>query len=129
MARDLLASPTPRRIPLAEAARVAGLSKFHFLRLFRQAFGETPREFHTRLRLERACDLLEQRRDLTVSEVCFEVGFASLGSFSSLFARQIGTPPSSYRARHLVMIPERLVSRRIPGCFLLRFAPPSVSQF
>lgn len=128
-ARDRIAAEAAGPISLEEAAREAGLSKFHFLRMFRQVFGETPQEFRTRLRLARACDLLELRRDLTVTDVCMEVGFSSLGTFSSLFSRRIGVAPSAYRARSLAVVPERLVLRRIPGCFLLRFGAGSFSQF
>ncbi len=127
MARDLLASPG--EVSPGEAARRAGLSRFHFLRVFRQAFGETPHEFRTRQRLARACDLLERRRDLTVTDVCLEVGFSSLGSFSTLFARHLGEPPSAYRARRVVQVPGQLVVHRVPFCFLARFGGPSLSQF
>lgn len=128
-ARDRIAANATGAISLEDAAREAGLSKFHFLRIFRQVFGETPQEFRTRLRISRACDLLEWRRDLTVTDVCLEVGFSSLGSFSSLFAKRVGVAPSAYRARSLVVVPERLVLRSIPGCFLLRFGGGAFSQF
>lgn len=120
-ARDFLASSPQEAISLAEAARKAGLSRYHFLRVFQQAFGETPHDFRTRLRIDRACDLLEHRRDLTVTDVCMEVGFSSLGSFSALFARRVGEPPSAYRARRIVQVPERIALRRVPCCFLIRF--------
>jgi transcriptional regulator GlxA family with amidase domain len=73
-------------------ASVAGLSKYHFARSFEAAYGETPIRYLTRRRIERAQDLLRSA-NLTVTEVCTLVGFASLGSFSSRFA-QPGTSRS-----------------------------------
>lgn len=110
------------------AARVAGLSSFHFLRLFRRAFGETPHAFRTRVRLERACDLLRARRDLTVTEVCLAVGFASPGSFSSLFARHLGRPPAAYQRRYWSLPHASRIELLVPFCFLQRWAP-ALSQF
>jgi AraC-like DNA-binding protein len=127
VARDQLAAGAD--LPLAGAARAAGLSRFHFLRLFQQAFGETPHEFRTRLRLDRARMLLEYRRDLTVTDVCLEVGFQSLGSFSALFARHVGEPPSRYRSRRVVVVPAQIAFHRVPYCFLVRFGATPLPQF
>ena len=110
------------------AARVAGLSRFHFLRLFTQVFGETPHAFRTRRRLERACDLLRDRRDLTVTEVCLEVGFASPGSFSSLFRRHLGRPPADYQRRYWALPHEARLGSFVPWCLLRRWSP-ALSQF
>jgi transcriptional regulator GlxA family with amidase domain len=79
-------------------ARVALMSAGHFSRSFRAAFGETPYSYLMTRRIERAKALL-RRGDLTVTEVCFEVGCTSLGSFSSRFTELVGESPSSYRAR------------------------------
>lgn len=79
-------------------ARVALMSPGHFSRSFRAAFGETPYSYLMTRRVERAKALL-RRGDLSVTEVCFEVGCTSLGSFSSRFTELVGESPSAYRAR------------------------------
>jgi transcriptional regulator GlxA family with amidase domain len=110
-ARDLLAE-TPASVD--QAAREAGMSPFHFIRQFERMFGATPRQYRTAARLERAKTLLAAG-DLSVTDVCLEVGFTSLGSFSDLFARRVGSSPSEYRRRTLVTVPEL----RFPGCLTL----------
>lgn len=97
-ARDYLDSSLGEAVDLASAARVACLSPFHFLRSFKAAFGLTPHRYLTRARIERACELLLST-DRPVTEICFAVGFESLGSFSSLFRRWAGISPSRYRSR------------------------------
>jgi AraC-like DNA-binding protein len=83
-------------LSIDQVAREAAVSPFHFIRQFQALFGETPHQYRTRARLERAKDLLESS-DCSVTTVCMEVGFSSLGSFSDLFARRIGVSPSVYR--------------------------------
>src|SRR5215467_2627933 len=83
-ARDLLASEYQSQVPLDLAAREACLSPFHFHRLFRATFGETPHDFLTSLRMSRARRLLASGQ-MSVTEVCLEVGYSSLGSFSTKF--------------------------------------------
>jgi AraC-like DNA-binding protein len=102
-ARDLLRDCLGDPIALADAAEEADLSAWHFLRLFRQAFGETPHRFLTRLRIERAKDLLTVS-GRSVTEICFDVGFTSLGSFSTLFARHVGASPVAFRRRMRTLI-------------------------
>lgn len=87
-----------RPLDVAELARVALMSPGHFSRSFRAAFGETPYSYLMTRRVERAKALL-RRGDLSVTEVCFEVGCTSLGSFSSRFTELVGESPSAYRAR------------------------------
>jgi len=87
-----------RPLDLAALARTALMSEGHFSRSFRAAFGETPYSYLMTRRIERAKALL-RRGDLTVTEVCFEVGCSSLGSFSSRFTELVGETPSAYRAR------------------------------
>ncbi|MCU1600501.1 MAG: transcriptional regulator, AraC family [Frankiales bacterium] len=101
------------REPLAlEAlAAVAGVSKFHFQRSFKAAYGVSPAEYLSRRRIERAQDLL-RATNLTVTEVCFAVGYSSLGSFSSRFSELVGESPSAYQARFADGAP------RIPGCWM-----------
>jgi AraC-like DNA-binding protein len=95
-ARDLLAAGYQSQIFLDAAAREACLSPFHFHRLFHSTFGETPHDFLTRRRMDRA-RLLLASGEMTVTEVCLEVGYSSLGSFSSKFQSIVGTPPSQYQ--------------------------------
>ena len=93
--RDLLASEYASRVLLGDAARQACLSEFHFHRLFRSTFGQTPHDFLTRLRLNRARQLLACGH--TVTEVCFEVGYESLGTFSTKFHAQFGRSPAQFQ--------------------------------
>jgi len=95
-------------------AAEAGYSLAHFIRAFRAAYGETPGAYRTRRRVERACEQLRSV-NLSVTEICFMVGFTSLGSFSARFSEIVGLSPSAYR---------REAARRggpapIPGCFAL----------
>lgn len=85
-------------LDVAALARTACMSPGHFSRSFRAAFGETPYSYLMTRRIERAMTLL-RRGDLTVTEVCFEVGCSSLGTFSTRFTELVGETPSAYRAR------------------------------
>jgi len=85
-------------VTIRDAAAAAAMSPFHFIRRFQALFGDTPHQFRTRARIERAKRLLALT-DRSVTAVCFDVGFSSLGSFSTLFRRQAGVSPSAYRAR------------------------------
>ncbi len=78
-------------------ADAVAISPYHFIRQFEAVFGITPHQFRTERRLAEAKRLLSLGRSVT--EVCFDVGFASVGSFSTLFTRRIGVPPSAYRRR------------------------------
>ena len=95
-ARDYSAACFDEPITLNDMARVACLSTNHFLRTFKQAFHQTPHQYLTRVRLERAQRLLAQT-DQPVTDVCFAVGFESLGSFSWLFRQRVGLAPEAYR--------------------------------
>jgi AraC-like DNA-binding protein len=95
-ARDLLAAEYQSQVLLEAAAREACLSPFHFHRLFRATFGETPHDFLTRRRMERARHLLASG-EMTVTEVCMEVGYSSLGSFSTKFQSLAGRTPTEYQ--------------------------------
>jgi AraC-like DNA-binding protein len=99
-------------LDLTQIARVAGVSKFHFVRCFEATYGETPIRYLTRRRIERAQDLL-RLANLTVTEICMMVGFSSLGSFSTRFSALVGESPTAYR--------DRWASRggpHVPGCYL-----------
>jgi AraC-like DNA-binding protein len=121
-ARDLIRHCYTEPVTLADCALEAGLSRWHLLRTFRDVFGETPKEFHTRLRLERAKHLLAVT-NRSVTDVCFDVGFSSLGTFSILFKRQIGISPREFRRRIRcwVTMPGRSPWISIPLCFAERF--------
>ena len=110
-ARDFADRHYAQPLSLNEIAGVAGLSKYHFLRLFRATYGITPMEYVSQRRIERAQDLL-RTTNLTVTEVCFTVGFSSLGSFSSRFRRLVGESASGFQRRYADGAPH------IPGCFI-----------
>ncbi|HLL66308.1 MAG TPA: helix-turn-helix transcriptional regulator [Micromonosporaceae bacterium] len=93
-------------------AAVAGVSKYHFIRSFEATYGETPIRYLTRRRIERAQDLL-RAANLTVTEVCMLVGFASLGSFSARFTQLVGQTPTEYRNRWAAR-----EDAYVPGCYL-----------
>src|ERR671921_1263154 len=118
-AREFMRHAYRRSVSLPEVAAQANLSPYHFLRIHKRAYGETPHEFLTRLRIERAKTLLA-RGSHNVTEACFEVGFSSLGSFSTLFAHRVGLSPSEYRryARSRISVPDTVRPLFIPSCFL-----------
>ncbi len=97
---------------LAALAEVAGLSKYHFQRLFKATYGLSPAAYLSQRRVERAQDLL-RATNLTVTEVCHAVGFSSLGSFSARFRELVGETPSAFQARYAAD-----GAPRIPGCFV-----------
>lgn len=99
-------------LDLDTLAAVANVSKYHFARCFEATYGETPIRYLTRRRIERAQDLLRVA-NLTVTEVCTLVGFASLGSFSSRFTQLVGESPTAYRDRWAAR-----GGARVPGCYL-----------
>lgn len=104
-------------LDLDEISSHACFSRYHFLRLFRQAFNKTPHQYLVERRIERAKELLSSR-DLRVTDVCFEVGFQSLGSFSSLFHKSVGHAPITYREKSRE---SQAAKRQIPGCFLVMY--------
>lgn len=116
-AKDLMDRSYAEPLDLDAIASAAGYSRFHFVRAFRGAYGRTPRDYLSARRIERARDLL-RTANLTVTEVCFLVGFSSLGSFSALFKREMGVTPSEYRAREV----RRGGPPPIPGCFVLMWS-------
>jgi AraC-like DNA-binding protein len=121
-ARDFIFAHYARPLSLEAVAREAGLSPFHLQRTFTARFGESPHACATRARLERAKQLLLDT-ELPVTDICFEVGFESLGSFSTLFNKRVGSPPSAYRRRlrRLIQVPDALVQRFIPFCYVERY--------
>jgi AraC-like DNA-binding protein len=104
-------------LSLEQISSQACFSRYHFLRLFRQAFNKTPHQYLVERRIERAKELLSSK-DLRVTDICFEVGFQSLGSFSSLFHKYVGHGPVAYRERARESDSAR---RKVPGCFLVMY--------
>jgi len=104
-------------LDLDEISSHACFSRYHFLRLFRQAFNKTPHQYLTERRIERAKELLSGN-ELRVTDVCFEVGFQSLGSFSSLFHKSVGHPPVLFREKTRQT---QAAKRQVPGCFLVMY--------
>jgi AraC-like DNA-binding protein len=117
--RDRLAADLEQPLRLADAAREACLSPYHYHRLFTRTFGQTPHDFLTRLRIDRAKTLLAGDH-LPVTEVCYAVGYESLGSFSSRFRRLVGRSPSEYQRElsKLFPVPGLRIYRLVPACFL-----------
>jgi AraC-like DNA-binding protein len=131
-ARDLLGEVDEPSPSIEEVARVVAISPFHFIRQFQAVFGVTPHQFRIGARLDRAKHLLASGR-LSVTEVCLEVGFSSLGSFSDSFRRRVGAAPSEYRRRlrPLVQVPAGPPLELIPGCLTLmgRLPPDAFRSF
>jgi AraC-like DNA-binding protein len=111
-ARDRVDRDYAQPLDLEDLARTAGISKYHFHRLFTATYGVTPAAYLSRRRIERAQDLL-RATNLTVTEVCYAVGFGSLGSFSARFRAVVGEGPREFQRRWGAEAP------RIPGCFVL----------
>ncbi len=110
-ARDLADRRYFEPLDVDDLARAAGLSRAHFSREFRKAFGEPPHQYLLTRRLERAASLLRST-DRSVAEICLDVGLVSVGSFTSSFGRAFGITPTEYRATH----PPASTLWRIPPC-------------
>ena len=95
-ARDKMDRSYDKPLDVAALARVALTSEAHFIRTFKETFGETPHRYLQRRRLERAMALLRET-ERPVTEICLDVGFTSLGSFSRTFTRVVGMSPTAYR--------------------------------
>ena len=113
-ARDRIDRDYREEIGIAALASGAGYSREHFIRAFRAAYGETPGRYRTRRRVERARELLRSA-NLTVTEICYLVGFSSVGTFSTRFSELTGMSPTRYRAEAA----SRGGPAPIPGCFAL----------
>jgi AraC-like DNA-binding protein len=118
-ARDLIDRDYARPLDVADLAAEAGYSLHHFARAFAAAYGETPHAYLTRRRIERAKALL-RHANMSVTEICFLVGFESLGSFSSRFRELVGQTPSAYRSAAVAAGGPP----PIPGCVVLMWTRP-----
>jgi AraC-like DNA-binding protein len=123
-AKDLADARYSDPIEVADMAGAAGLSKFHFSREFRRAFGESPHHYLLTRRLERAASLLRMT-DWTVGEICVSVGLQSLGSFTTSFKRAFGETPTAYRADQ----PPATLAARVPSCVLRTYLRPETARF
>ncbi len=116
--RELIDTQLDQPLDLDAMARAAHLSRFHFLRAFHKTYHETPHQYLMRKRIDKAKELLATS-DLPITEICFAVGFESLGSFSTLFHKVVGWPPSIYRARSWEQV--RNPRKFIPSCYIVQF--------
>ena len=119
-ARDRLREIHDPSPSIAALARDVEISPFHFIRQFDAVFGLTPHQFRIQTRLDAARQLLAAGRH-SVTDVCMEVGFSSLGSFSALFTQRLGESPSAYRrrVRALIQVPGTAPAALTPGCLSL----------
>ncbi len=115
-ARDAMDRAYAEPLDVPTLARIASVSEAHFIRTFRATFGETPNRYLQRRRVERAMWLLRST-DRSVTDICMDVGFASLGTFSRVFRDIVGEPPSAYRRRGPL--------QPVPTCFAMAWLRPS----
>lgn len=116
LAKDAMDRDWAEPLDLDAVASTAGYSRYHFVRLFKRAYGETPGQYLSRRRIERAQELLRSA-NLTVTEVCVLVGFTSLGTFCTRFKQQVGMTAGEFQASA-----RRSGPPPIPGCFVLFWA-------
>ena len=123
-AKDLADARYSEPLDVDDMAGAAGLSKAHFSREFRRAFGESPHHYLLTRRLERAAALLRMT-DWSVAEVCLEVGLRSIGSFTTSFKRAYGQTPTEYRAGQ----PPATTFAKVPSCVLRTYLRPETARF
>jgi len=123
-AKDLADGRYREPLRVADLARAAGLSRAHFSREFRRAFGESPHAYLLTRRLERAAALL-RTTDRSIAEICFAVGLKSVGSFTTSFGHTYRMTPTAYRAR----FPRASANALIPACVLRAYGRPQRSTF
>ena len=123
-AKDLADARYFEPLDVDDLAGAAGLSRAHFSREFRRAFGETPHAYLLTRRLERAAALL-RTTDHSVADICFSVGLQSVGSFTTSFTRTYGVSPTAYRAT----FPPAADSALVPACVVRFYGRPQHSTF
>ena len=116
-ARDAIDRDYARPLNIPALARIALVSEAHFIRTFRATFGETPHRYLQRRRVERAMALL-RNTDRSVTDICFAIGFSSLGTFSRTFRDIVGRSPSAFRQQSPKPYP-------VPTCFIMTWVRPS----
>jgi len=127
LARERLRVECHSSRSIDELARDLRISPFYFIRQFGALFGVTPHQFRIESRVDRAKGLLAAGQH-SVTDVCMELGFSSLGSFSAMFTARVGETPSAYRRRRraIVQVPDLLRSPVVPGCLnLMAHLPPT----
>ena len=115
-ARDAMDRAYAQPLDIPELARIANVSEAHFIRTFRATFDETPHRYLQRRRVERAMYLL-RATERSVTDICLDVGFTSLGTFSRSFRDIVGEAPASYRQRGPI--------KAVPNCFAMAWTRPS----
>jgi len=115
-ARDEIDRAYSEPLDITHLAQVASVSEAHFIRTFKATFGETPHRYLQRRRVERAMFLLRES-ERSITDVCLDVGFGSLGTFSRTFHDIVKVTPSEYRAREEVI--------HAPTCFVMAWTRPS----
>ena len=123
-AKDLADARYSEPLDVDDLAQAAGLSKAHFAREFRRAFGEPPHAYLMTRRLERAAALL-RTTDRSVADICLSVGWHSIGSFTTSFTRTYGMSPTAYRAR----FPPASAHAVVPACVVRFYSRPQRSSF
>src|SRR5712671_2708072 len=123
-ARDLVDACYAEPLGVADLARAAGLSRAHFSRAFRRAFGEPPHAYLLTRRLERAAALL-RTTDRSVADICFSVGLQSVGSFTTSFTRTYKASPTAYRAA----FPPASQHALVPTCIVRAHGRPQHRTF
>jgi AraC-like DNA-binding protein len=123
-AKDLADARFFEPLGVDDMARAAGLSRAHFSREFRRAFGESPHAYLLTRRLERAAALL-RTTDRSVADICFSVGLQSVGSFTTSFTRIFGVSPTAYRAT----FPPASQYALVPACVVRAYTRPQRSTF
>jgi AraC-like DNA-binding protein len=123
-AKDLAYGRYFEPLGVDDMARAAGLSRAHFSREFRRAFGESPHSYLLTRRLERAAALL-RTTDRSVADICFSVGLQSVGSFTTSFTRTFGVSPTAYRAK----FPPAADRAIVPTCVLRAYGRPQRRTF
>ena len=118
-ARDAMDRRYAEPLDVPTLARIALVSEAHFIRTFRATFGETPNRYLQRRRVERAMWLLRST-DRSVTDICMDVGFSSLGTFSRVFHDIVGESPSVYRRRGPLP--------NVPSCFAMAWMRPSSAE-
>ncbi|MGH1564462.1 helix-turn-helix domain-containing protein [Mumia sp. DW29H23] len=115
-ARDAMDRDYASPLDVAALARIAYVSEAHFIRTFRDTFGETPHRYLQRRRIERAMRLMRET-ERPVTQICLDVGFTSLGTFSRTFTAVVGESPTAYRRRARPYV--------APSCFTRSWTRPS----